>query len=195
MLSTTLREGLGRYAIGAKVRALRLRKKMGLVDLGKHTGLSPAMLSKIERGRLFPTLPTLLRIALVFGVDLDHFFAGSRDKPLVAVVRKADRVRLPDRPDATDVAFTFESLDFPATERRWNSYFATFLTPKHGTPNAHDHPGAELIYVITGSLVVGVAGEEHVLDRGDSIYFDASLPHTYRRGSAKECTAVVVTSP
>jgi DNA-binding XRE family transcriptional regulator len=56
--------------------ALRLKKKMRLVELARHTGLSAAMLSKLERGLLFPTLPTLLRIALVFGVGLDHFFAA-----------------------------------------------------------------------------------------------------------------------
>ncbi len=43
---------------------------MGLVELGKHTALSAAMLSKLERGKLFPRLPTLLRIAMVFGVGL-----------------------------------------------------------------------------------------------------------------------------
>ena len=75
MLPKTLQDGLNDYGIGAKIRALRLKKKIGLVDLGKHTGLSPALLSKIERGRLFPTLPTLLRIALVFGVGLE--FMGS----------------------------------------------------------------------------------------------------------------------
>jgi transcriptional regulator with XRE-family HTH domain len=42
--------------------------------LGKHTSLSAAMLSKLERGKLFPTLPTLIRIALVFGVGLEYFF-------------------------------------------------------------------------------------------------------------------------
>ena len=71
MLSKTLQDGLSDYQIGAKIRTLRLKKKMGLVELGLHTGLSPALLSKIERGRLFPTLPTLLRIALVFGVGLE----------------------------------------------------------------------------------------------------------------------------
>ena len=65
MLTRTISEGLERYQIGGKLRGLRLKKKMGLVELGKHTDLSPALLSKIERGRLFPTLPTLLRIALV----------------------------------------------------------------------------------------------------------------------------------
>ena len=74
MLSETLAKGLGDYAIGDKLRALRLKKKMGLVELGRHTGLSAAMLSKVERGKLFPTLPTLYRIALVFSVGLEYFF-------------------------------------------------------------------------------------------------------------------------
>src|SRR3954467_1279402 len=110
MLSATLREGLSAYGIGEKIRALRLKKKMGLVELGRHTGLSPALLSKIERGKMFPTLPTLLRIALVFGVGLEFFFAGARDKPLVAIVRRADRVQLHERPGGRDVAYTFQSL-------------------------------------------------------------------------------------
>ena len=42
MLSETLQKGLDQYAIGAKLRAMRLKKKMGLVELGRHTGLSPA---------------------------------------------------------------------------------------------------------------------------------------------------------
>src|SRR3982751_735805 len=109
MLSETLQEGLEEYAIGEKIRTLRLKKKMGLVELGKHTGLSPAMLSKIKRGRLFPTLPTLLRVALVFSVGLDFFFAGAREKPLIAVVRKEQRITLPDRAGARDVAYRFQS--------------------------------------------------------------------------------------
>src|ERR671912_1319046 len=118
MLSPTLQEGLRAYAIGPKVRAIRLKKKMGLVELGRHTGLSPAMLSKIERGQLFPTLPTLLRIALVFSVGLDYFFAGNREKAVVGVVRRQERMRFPEKPDARDMAYEFESLDFPAVERR-----------------------------------------------------------------------------
>src|SRR5688572_31195952 len=54
MLSTTLEEGLRNYEIGEKVRALRLRKKMALVELGRHTGLSAALLSKIERSNIYP---------------------------------------------------------------------------------------------------------------------------------------------
>jgi transcriptional regulator with XRE-family HTH domain len=104
MLSPTLREGLKAYAIGPKLRAIRFKKKMGLVELGRHTGLSPAMLSKIERGQLFPTLPTLLRIALVFSVGLEYFFTADSDKPVVAVARHRERLRFPEKQGARDVA-------------------------------------------------------------------------------------------
>ena len=194
MLSKTLQDGLGAYQIGAKLRALRLKKKIGLVDLGRHTGLSPALLSKIERGRMFPTLPTLLRVALVFGVGLEYFFSGSRDKPLLTVVRKSDRNRLPDRPDAQEVAFQFESLDYPATERRFNCYYAEFFPIAIEALQPHDHPGFEFIYVIQGALSVHVVADEHVLKAGDAMYFDSSVPHAYRRSGGRACSAVVVTA-
>src|SRR3712207_3409227 len=143
MLSPTLQKGLAEYGIGEKLRALRLKKKMGLVELGRHTGLSPALLSKIERDRLFPTLPTLLRIALVFGVGLEFFFSGTREKPVLAVVRKRERVKLPDAPGASEVAFEFESLDYPATERPFNCYYAEFFAVDRDKLRPHHHPGVE----------------------------------------------------
>ena len=194
MLSDTLEAGLNDYAIGAKIRALRLKKKMGLVELGQHSGLSPALLSKLETGRLFPTLPTLLRIALVFSVGLDYFFVGAREKPLVAVVRKADRVQLPDRQDGSDAAYRFESLDYPATERRFNSYYAEFFPVAPEKVRLHTHAGVEFIYALEGTLHVHVDGQEHALEPGDSMYFDSSLAHGYRRSGDGSCCAIVVTT-
>ena len=57
VISQTITDGVKPYAIGEKIRTLRLKKSMGLVELGEHTGLSAALLSKLERGNLFPTLP------------------------------------------------------------------------------------------------------------------------------------------
>jgi transcriptional regulator with XRE-family HTH domain len=194
MLSATLQKGLSEYAVGEKIRTLRLKKKMGLVELGKHTGLSPALLSKIERGRLFPTLPTLLRIALVFSVGLEFFFSGSRDKPLVAVVRKGERVALPERPGARKMAYRFESLDYPATERRFNSYYAEFFPVATEDLRPHDHPGVEFIYSLQGTLSVHVGETEYALQAGDAMYFDATVPHSYRRSGGRLCSAVVITA-
>ena len=194
MLSETLRSGLGDYQIGGTIRTLRLKKKMGLVELGQHTGLSPALLSKIERARLFPTLPTLLRIAIVFGVGLEYFFSGAREKPLLAIVRKRERVRLPERPQSGDSAFHFESLDYPAVERRFNTYYVEFLPVKPDKMRRHEHAGAEFIYVFQGELGMHIGDDEHVLGEGDSIYFDSSVAHGYRRNEGRACRAIVVTS-
>ena len=194
MLSETLSEGLEQYRIGPKIRELRQNKKLGLVQLGEHTGLSPAMLSKIERGLLFPTLPTLLRIALVFGVGLEHFFVESTNRPTVAVVRKRDRLRLPDRPGEVEPAYFFESLDFPVTDRRMEAYYAEFpLQAKPSEPHRHD--GAELIYVLKGQLTVTVEDEPTTLDEGDAMYFDSGATHTYSRHGRSACAAIVVVAP
>jgi transcriptional regulator with XRE-family HTH domain len=194
MLSETLDRGLKRYAIGDKVRSLRLRRRMGLVELGRHSGLSAAMLSKIERGRLFPTLPTLLRIALVFSVDLDHFFTDEKRRKTIAVVRRPERKRFPERPGSGDSAFEFESLDFPATERRMSAFLARFQPLDLKKMKEHQHAGAEFIYVQRGALSLRLGGEDYVLRGGDSIYFDSSLPHGYRRLGRRPCEAIVVTA-
>ena len=193
MLSPTLRQGLDDYAIGQKLRTLRVDKKMGLVELGRHTGLSAALLSKIERGRLFPTLPTLLRIALVFGVGLDFFFIGAREHPVVGVVRRRERLRFPEKPSSREPAFHFESLDFTAVERRLNAYLADFSPTPLEKLRTHRHSGGEFIFVLKGTLSVHIGDVEHTLEAEDSIYFDSSVPHAYRRRGPRTCSAIVVT--
>jgi len=194
MLSETLATELHRYAIGPRIKALRLRKKLGLVQLAAHTGLSSAMLSKIERGRMIPTLPTLLRIAMVFGVSLDHFFNADYDEPVVAVVRKGQRLKLPSPPGGAPPAYLFESLDYPASDRRMDAFYAEFPTDSQQS-KPHRHGSAEFIYLLSGRLWVDVDGKETTLGAGDAIYFDSSVPHSYRREGKGACTALVVTAP
>lgn len=194
-LPDTITDGLGRYSIGEKLRTLRLRKSMGLVELGKHTGLSAALLSKLERGKLFPTLPTLLRIALVFGVGLDFFFTDERKRRVVGVVRKEERMRFPERPGTQDVPYFFECLDYRANERKLSAFLAEFqeITPEKVKP--HQHAGVEFLFVLKGSLTLKIASEEFPLEAEDAIYFDSAVQHSYRRRGAKPCTGVIVTVP
>ena len=190
--SSTL--GIENYEIGAKINRLRKKKDLSLVKLGEHTGMSAGLLSKIERGLLIPTIPTLLRIATVFGVGLDHFFSGGEESPRAAVVRKKDRLRLPTRTDGFEPTYWFESLDFPVIDRRMDAYLATFKSGARAT-EPHNHAGAEVIYVVNGSLAVTIDGETVVLDEGDSMYFDPSFPHSYcQKGKSKCCAVVVVTA-
>ena len=194
-VSNTISEGLSRYSIGEKLRTLRLRKSMGLVELGKHTGLSAALLSKLERGKLFPTLPTLLRIALVFGVGLEYFFTDERKRRVVALSRREERVRLPERPGAHDLAYFFECLDYGATERKLSAYYAEFHDIPLDKLKPHQHAGIEFLFLIKGSLTLKIGSEEFPLEAEDAIYFDAAVQHSYRRRGSKLCTGVIVTVP
>ena len=194
MVSKTIDDNLRPYQIGPKLRALRLKKSMGLVELGKHTGLSPALLSKLERDKLYPTLPTLLRIALVFSVGLDYFFTDERKRHIVSVVKKDERIKLPDRPGTTEVAYYFESLDFKSNERRTNAYLAEFETIAEDKLKPHQHPGSEFLHVTKGKLGLRIGMDDYELEAGDSIYFDPSVPHRYRRVGKQPCQALIVTA-
>lgn len=191
----TITESLGRYSIGEKLRTLRLRKSMGLVELGKHTGLSAALLSKLERGKLFPTLPTLLRIAMVFGVGLDFFFTDERKRRVVGVVRGNERLRFPERPGTQDVQYYFECLDYRATERKLSAFLADFQELPADKAKPHQHPGVEFLYILKGSLTLKIASDEYMLEAEDSIYFDSAVLHSYRRRGSRPCVGVIVTVP
>jgi transcriptional regulator with XRE-family HTH domain len=194
MVNKTIVEGLRPYALGEKLRTLRLRKSMGLVELGKHTSLSPAMLSKLERAKLFPTLPTLLRIALVFGVGLEYFFTDERKRHVVAIARKKERLRFPDTPGAGSIAYNFESLDFKATERKLNAFYAEFEPIAADKSRPHQHPGVELLYLISGKLDLTIGSETFTQESGDAVYFDSSVRHSYHRISKTPCNGVIVTA-
>lgn len=192
--SATVQDSLRPYAIADKLRTLRMRRSMGLAQLAQHTGFSPAMLSRLENGRLVPTLPTLTRIALVFSVGLDYFFTDPRKRHVVSLVRRSERKVFPADPKSTHVPWHFESLDFRVNERKLSGYLAHFhpMSPEKLTP--HHHPGVELLYVMEGKLEMIIGVERFQLSAGDSIYFDGLQKHTYRSLVKTPCTAVVVTT-
>jgi len=194
MVTPHLKETLDHYHIGDKLKHLRQRRKMGLVELSKHTGLSPALLSKLEHGKLYPTLPTLSRIALVFSVGLEYFFSDEKEKHTFAMARKKDRLRFPEAPGVGEPAFEFESLDFLATDRKFNAYLADFQCVPTEEIRMHQHTGVEFIYVLKGRLALKVGTEVEYLDAGDALYFDSQLPHGYSRSGEKPCSAIVVTA-
>jgi transcriptional regulator with XRE-family HTH domain len=187
-------ESIRPYAIAEKLRTLRLRRSMGLAQLAEHTGLSPAMLSRLENARLVPTLPTLIRIALVFNVGLDYFFTDPRKRHVVAVSRRNERKVFPSDPKSTSVPWHFETLDFRANERKLNGFLAHFhaMSPEKITP--HFHPGVEFLYLIEGELEMIIGVDKYRLSSGDSIYFDSLQKHAYRSVGEEPCTAIVVTT-
>ncbi|HEV2646604.1 MAG TPA: cupin domain-containing protein [Acidobacteriaceae bacterium] len=165
--------------IGERIKHLRLKKSMGLVELGRHTGLSASFLSQLETGRVVPTLRNLARISMVFSKDLNYFFEPE-PRTLCRIHRAKDRVRLPQS-NTDDPSYFFESLGYLVPDRQLDPYLAEFLPGKN--PRSHQHFGCEFLYLLSGSLTLTHGAEQHLLEPGDAIYFDASTAHSYH------CTA------
>jgi transcriptional regulator with XRE-family HTH domain len=191
----TIRRVLSNYDLGQKLRALRLRKKIALTDLGKHTGLSASMLSQLENGKLIPTLPTLARIALVFDVGLEHFFTDKKERKTFAIVRAEERLQFPEIEDSPVPGYYFEVLAFGVPQKNMSCYLAEFPPRDPAVIQAHSHEGSEFVHVTQGTLAINYQSEEHSLRAGDSVYFDSSEPHSYRGTSNSPAKALVVTLP
>jgi transcriptional regulator with XRE-family HTH domain len=178
--------------IGERIKRLRLKKSMGLVELGKHTGLSASFLSQLETGRVVPTLRNLARIAMVFSKDLSYFFE-SDPAAVFKIHRRKERVRMPQT--GVEVpTYSFESLGYMVADRQMDPYYAEFVPlTKEMEPKAHMHPGSEFLYVLEGELEVRHGEQGFMLGAGDAAYFDSSTPHAYLCVGRKPAGAIIVT--
>jgi transcriptional regulator with XRE-family HTH domain len=175
--------------IGERIKHLRLKKSMGLVELGRHTGLSASFLSQLETGRVVPTLRNLARIAMVFSKDLSYFF-DPEPQTLFRVHRSKDRVRLPQS-GVPDPSYFFESLGYMVPDRQLDPYFAEFLPAKEG--RGHQHAGCEFLFLLSGKLTIRHGESCHAVEAGDAVYFDASTIHSYACASETPASALIVT--
>ncbi len=176
--------------LGERIKHLRLRKSMGLVELGRHTGLSASFLSQLETGRVVPTLRNLARIAMVFSKDLSYFFEPE-PKTLFRVHRGKERVRLPQT-GTDEPSYFFESLGYMVPDRQLDPYFAEFL-PKVKPRRGHQHQGCEFLYLLEGDLDILHGEATHHLEAGDAVYFDSNTPHSYSCGGPASAKALIVT--
>ncbi len=178
--------------IGERIKRLRLKKSMGLVELGRQTGLSASFLSQLETGRVVPTLRNLARVAIVFGKDLNYFFEAE-PQPMFRVHRKNERTRLPQS-GTEDPNYYFESLGYMVPDRQLDPYFAEFLPGRKASDvRPHVHPGFEFLYILEGELEIRHADKTHVVGAGDGVYFDASTPHSYRCEGTAPAQVIIVT--
>ena len=178
--------------MGERIRRLRLKRSMGLVEMGRHTGLSASFLSQLETGRVVPTLRNLARIAMVFGRDLSYFFEPE-PHPLFRVHRRTERVRLPQS-GVEDPSYYFESLAYMVPDRQLDPYYAEFVpSRKVAEVRPHVHPGYEFLYLLHGELEIRHGERMHSLEAGDSVYFDAGTPHAYRCVGVVPAVALIVT--
>jgi transcriptional regulator with XRE-family HTH domain len=178
--------------IGERIRSMRLRRSMGLVELGKFTGLSASFLSQLETGRVVPTIRNLARIAMVFEKDLSYFFRVER-KASFRRSAKGDRIPIV-RKQKLNAKFVSESLGSLIPDRHIVPCLAEFLP---GGDECEFTPkifaGTEFLYVLNGMLEVYASNQMQFLETGDVCWIDASTPRLYLCRGENKARALIVT--
>lgn len=176
--------------LGFRVRKLRRERDMTLNDLAASSGVSRAMISKIERGEKNPTLVVAARIAEGLGVTLSQL-AGVEEHREVVVVPRDRRMVMRD----PETGFERQLLS-PTFGNRGVEFIRNVI-PEGSTSGEfppHRDGVEEHIVVEKGRLRAALGGDDYMLEEGDAIYFEADLPHRFDNVGEGECSYYLVIS-
>ena len=176
------------YCIGLKLRALRNQKRLTLAQLAAETGLSTALLSKLETDRMIPTLPTLATIGRVYGIGMSHFFAESgrhtlsitRRAHLEAASRGPESIRITPLNAAANPSLLTQMIEF---------------APGGASSAAECLRGASgVIYVLEGSLLLDSGGLQELLATGDCACVQSEIALNWSPAGKRRCRILAIAS-
>ncbi|WP_051591564.1 helix-turn-helix domain-containing protein [Cupriavidus sp. SK-4] len=178
--------------IAERLAALRKLNGLTLEELAQRASLTKSYLSKLERGLSSPTIGTVLKLAEALDVTVDQLIAKPQRANEILLVKAADRV--PFSPSAERQGYTYEAI---ATERVDKAMQPFVMVPPftlaQDQPMA-SHAGEELIFVVAGEMEVLFDDRTVRMKAGDSLYFNASIPHRSRSIGKTLAQALVVVS-
>jgi len=178
--------------VGPRVRALREGMDLSLRDLAERSGVSAPMLSQVERGETSPTLAVAARIAS--GLDLTLSQLLRLDEGGSVSVVRADEVRRGGGARGHTIEVLTPPLPGLRAELSRHVLAPGAATGGAGDPPMHEPGSREIAHVQAGRLELVIDGERHVLDAGDTVTFDADLPHHFENPGPDEATFIAVVS-
>lgn len=185
--------------VGEKIRRLREGAGLSVEQLAERSGMQPEELERIEREMISPALGVLTKICDGLGVRLGRFFDMGPRK-YYALVRSSDEkvaTRVASKSGA-DYGYEYTSLGFEKRQRVMEPFIITINPPSDTTEmeKAHAHDGEEFVYVLEGELEIQLQDENFRLQPGDSLYYDASVPHrVLHRGKGPARVLAVIHLP
>jgi transcriptional regulator with XRE-family HTH domain len=175
--------------IGRKIKQLRQERGLNLVELAARTGFTKGYISKVENSKKSPPVSTLITIATALGVGLATIFSDEENKKPITLVKKSERKMMAR--DGTAFGYSYEPLALGYPERRIEPYILTLpLRPKEQA--VFQHTGQEMLFVLEGTMRFTHGDTELIVEEGDCIYFDASVPHFGTVEGPKEVKCLMV---
>jgi transcriptional regulator with XRE-family HTH domain len=175
--------------VGLRLRALRSERDLSIRALAEKSGLNINTLSLIENGKTSPSVSTLQQLALGLKVPITAFFETDAPKKHIAYIQANQRA------DALFAHGTLADLGAGMTERAIEPFIIT-LGPNMGSGQQPIvHTGHEFVFCLKGRLLYTIEDQSYLLTAGDSLLFEAHLPHRWQNVDVETSQALLVLCP
>ena len=179
--------------VGEHVRAFRETLGMTVQQFAERTGFSAALLAQVENRMVSPSLGTLVKIANTFGTTVSSFIGGKEEREF-SIVRKEDRTTVSrvGLKEGGKSSYTYESLGAGKAGRKMEPFLVRLqpLSEFHTARSSHD--GEEFLYVLSGKVTVCLGNLSDVLEEGDSVYYNSTIPHLLHSADEREALILAV---
>jgi transcriptional regulator with XRE-family HTH domain len=184
-----------RRYVSDRIKKLRQAQGMTIEQVSKLTGIAPASLRAYENGDSVPPIGVVIQLSRVLGSKMEGLLHGGAVVSEALTICRAGESLAGVQGD-TEQSYAYSSLTRPGTAGHLMEPFLLTFDPAAppGVPIAHD--GQEFDYVVSGTIELFYDGQRYRLEQGDSVYLDATRPHTFHGlGSAVARMLAVVSSP
>ena len=175
-------------SIGDRIKNQRQKQDLTLAKLAEKSNLSASYLSQVERDKSTPSLMTLVSIAEALEINLRVLFESEGDQIHTA--------RATYGPEETNATSPVVRSQLTSPDSGWNLEVDRLtLHPEAPCLEFQSHPGEVLGFVLEGTLLIVIEGEQFELESGDSIHYDANQPYRLCCGGDAPCTVIWCNSP
>lgn len=184
-----------KHEIGTRLKHARLTKGMSLLQLAGHVGCTESFLSKVEHDKVSPSLTMLHKIVAALEINIARLFRedSSATDP-VSIMHEGERLFIKTDSLRQGRGIMLERLVSGAQARLLQANIH-HVAPQGSSDGCIEHVGEEMGYVLKGKLEFLVDGKTYLLRKGDSFFFDSSLPHGYRNPGDSEASVLWVNTP
>ena len=176
--------------LGDRILAFRERLGLSQAELAKNSGVDAALVAAVEAGDAYPALGILLKLSRALGQRLGTFM-DDHCRPDPLIVRAADR-----QPGSRQhiggqaEAIRYFPLGRGKADRHMEPLYLEIGPDEPTTLTSHE--GEEFLIVVSGQLVVHFGKDRHLLEPGDSVYYNSIVPHSVSAGNGASATAYAV---
>ncbi len=183
--------------VGEKIKSLRQTKEISVTELAERSGLAEEQINRIENNVDLPSLAPLIKIARALGVRLGTFLDDQTEQGAVICRKEETDDTISFSNNAMDLRthMRYHSLAKSKSDRHMEPFIVDVEPAEEITFSLSSHEGEEFIYVMEGAIEVCHGKQCHIIQAGDSVFYDSIVPHHVHgyQGQAAKILAVIYT--